>query len=426
MADLLNPTTPGVTVSPYPPEFQQEAAALQRRRALADLMLMRSLQPMQQATGYGGNPVPTSPFAGLSQIAQAGIGAGAQKGLDEAQGGLATKYASGLAGAVERMQEAMKTGDYKGAATIAQPWPALKAISEKLMERQLPKFGVHEGVAFNENAPDPLAGGRPVDPRVPITQNIASPGGTTTIQGTRGAVTGKEAFPPANITNVQNFPANTMATEAAKGQAGLLYGEKGTLPQSRTEAEAAQRDLSLLLNVNDLAKDARFGSFQEWRNAVVKVAQTAGFTESKEGDKTIGASDNMFRQLAGRSLEVAKKLGSGSGFSNTDLAFLQRVRAGVDLDEAGMRRFMELAVEADIKAIHQHNSQVEASPEALPGFKQAYRVNIPSDFDAALQKGLKLGPPTSYERAQAPGSVPGAPMSLDDYLRSRTPQPGAR
>lgn len=413
MADPLNPTTPGVSYSPFPPELQADASALQRRRALADLLLMRAMQPLQNPTGPGGIPVPMSPFAGLAHIANAGLGAQAQRGIGDAEQALASRYSAGMSGAVQSMQDAIKKGDYATAAATAQRWPALNAISEKLMERQLPKFGVHEGVAFDENALDPLATGRPIDPRVPIKQDIASPGGTTTIQGTRGAVTGKEAFPPANIMNVQNFPANTMATEAAKGQAGLLYGEKGTLAQSRSEAEAAHRDLSLLLNVNDLAQNARFGSFQEFRNNVSKLAETAGFSSTKNADGSmVSATDNMTRQLAGRSLEVAKKLGSGSGFSNTDLAFLQRVRAGADLDEAGMRKFMQLAFEADVKAIHQHNTTVEGSPDALPGFKQSFRVNIPADVESALSKGLKLGPPTSYEQPKPGATAPSAPIPV--------------
>src|SRR5256885_10708041 len=37
MADPLDPRTQGYSVSPYPPELQGEAAALHRRRALADI-----------------------------------------------------------------------------------------------------------------------------------------------------------------------------------------------------------------------------------------------------------------------------------------------------------------------------------------------------------------------------------------------------
>lgn len=421
MADSLNPTTPGVSVSPYPPELQADASSIQRRRALADMLLLRAMQPMQSPTGWNGIPVPISPFAGLSHVAQGAAGAMAQSGLAGAEKDLAGRYSTGLAGAVRDMQEKIKTGDYSGAATVSNQWPALKTISEKLFERQMPKFGVHEGVAVNENALDPLVGARPIDPQIPITQDITAPAGTSTIPGTRGSVTGRERFPPANIFNVQNQPANTMATEAAKGQAGLLYGEKGTLPQSRAEAEAAQKDLSILMNVNELSQNARFGSFQEFRNSLAKAAETAGFTSSKDASgAVISSTDNMMRQLAGRSLEVAKKLGSGSGFSDRDLAFLQKVRAGQDLSEDGMRQFMQLAFEADVKAIHQHNSAVEGSPEALPGFKQSFRVNLPADVEAALQKGLKFGPPTAIERTAqgaAPAGAPGAPISLDEYLR---------
>lgn len=140
MPDILNPSTPGVSYSPYPPEMQAEAQALQRRRALADMLLLRSMQPLQQPTGWNGIPVPMSPLAGLSHIAQAGLGANAQMSLRAKEADLAGRYSTGLQGAITDMQDAMGKGDYKAAATVASRYPALKAISEKLFERQMPTF----------------------------------------------------------------------------------------------------------------------------------------------------------------------------------------------------------------------------------------------------------------------------------------------
>ncbi len=136
--DILDPRTFGQSVSPYPPELQGEAASLHRRRALADMLMLRAMQPMPQPTGYGGIPVPISPFAGLSHIAQMGLGVGAGSGVDAGEQALAQRYSSGLQDATSQMQDAIQREDFKGAGDIASRWPALKAVSEKLFERQIP------------------------------------------------------------------------------------------------------------------------------------------------------------------------------------------------------------------------------------------------------------------------------------------------
>jgi len=136
-SDILDPRTPGLSVSPYPPELQGEAASLHRRRALADMLMLRAMQPMQQPTGYGGIPVPMSPLAGLSHVAQMGLGVGAGSGVDQGEAALANRYSEGLRGATKQVTDLTGQGKFDEASQVASQWPALKAISEKLLERQI-------------------------------------------------------------------------------------------------------------------------------------------------------------------------------------------------------------------------------------------------------------------------------------------------
>lgn len=142
--DILDPRTQGYSISPYPPELQGEAASLHRRRALADMLMLRAMQPMQQPTGYGGIPVPISPLAGLSHMAQMGLGVRAGSGVDQGEAALANRYSEGMSGATQQVTDLMKQGDYAGASHVASRWPALKAISEKLLERQMPQNVIHD------------------------------------------------------------------------------------------------------------------------------------------------------------------------------------------------------------------------------------------------------------------------------------------
>src|SRR5260221_2039411 len=133
MADILDPRTQGYSVSPYPPELQGEAAALHRRRALADMLMLRSMQPLQQPTGYGGIPVPISPFAGLAHIAQAGIGGLAGQGVDQGEAALANRYSEGVSGATKQVTDLIGQKKFDEASQVAQRWPTLKALSDELL-----------------------------------------------------------------------------------------------------------------------------------------------------------------------------------------------------------------------------------------------------------------------------------------------------
>jgi hypothetical protein len=142
-SDILDPRTQGFSVSPYPPELQGEAAALHRRRALADMLMLRAIQPMPQPTGYGGIPVPISPLAGLSHMVQMGLGVRAGSGVDQGEAALAGRYSSGLEQATTEMQDAMSKGDFKTAGSVASRWPALKSVATALFQQQLPKPVIH-------------------------------------------------------------------------------------------------------------------------------------------------------------------------------------------------------------------------------------------------------------------------------------------
>lgn len=186
MADPFAPSVPGVSVSPYPVDLQQQAAALSRRRALADALLARSLQPAQQATGPGGMPVPTSIFAHLAPLANLLAASVMGRGVDKGQADLAGTYQTGLDSALKQVTDQMKSGDYAGASQTAGRWPAMKTIQEKLLERQLPQNVLHNTYGpqgeqpsivdlHNPSAPPAPVGGVKPQPLHPV--ETASPTG---------------------------------------------------------------------------------------------------------------------------------------------------------------------------------------------------------------------------------------------------------
>lgn len=139
MADILNPAVTGATVSPYPPELQLEAQKIARRRAITDMLMMRTMQPAQQPTGYGGQPVPMSPFAALTPLLGGILAARGMGKSDEASTELAGKYSTGLASARAAMLDRIAKGDLAGANAVAGPWPALSHLADAAAMQTLPK-----------------------------------------------------------------------------------------------------------------------------------------------------------------------------------------------------------------------------------------------------------------------------------------------
>lgn len=173
MPDILNPTrleTP--YSSQFPPELQQDAAALRRHRALVDLLLARGLTPPAAPTS-GGITLPISPLASLASAAALPAALMAGRKADTQEADLTSRYAQGLSDAQFNVGEMIKNKDYSGAAQIAGRYPAMKTITDKLLERQFPQTvlstqfnpqsGREEHVAFdlhNPSAPALPVGGQ--------------------------------------------------------------------------------------------------------------------------------------------------------------------------------------------------------------------------------------------------------------------------
>lgn len=86
---------PGLTYGGMPPELQQEAAQIARRRAITEAMMGQALTPIQQQQ-VSGRVVPIGLGEGLSKIAQAYLVGKNMKKSDEASMGLVGKYRTGL------------------------------------------------------------------------------------------------------------------------------------------------------------------------------------------------------------------------------------------------------------------------------------------------------------------------------------------
>lgn len=95
---------PGVSYAGMPPELQQEATQIARRRAISEALMGQALQPIKQQE-VSGRVVPIGIGEGIAKIAQAYLGAQNMRTADKGSTGLAAKYTAGLRGAMDQFRQ---------------------------------------------------------------------------------------------------------------------------------------------------------------------------------------------------------------------------------------------------------------------------------------------------------------------------------
>jgi hypothetical protein len=127
-----------------------------------------------------------------------------------------------------------------------------------------------------------------------------------------------------------------------------LYGQATSAPERIRRADAI---LQLL------QKTPYTGAGAEWKLAVGKSAKALGFDYA--GDD-IANTETLARELAGSTLEAIKTsgMGGGTGFSNADRDFLEKVTGGkITLDAGSLRRVAILNKRAAKNTISQYNTR---------------------------------------------------------------------
>lgn len=508
-----------VTLSGLPPDLQPALMELERKRAIAEAMMQRSMQPVQPAQSGTSIAARTSPLAYLAQIFQAYRGRDLQKEVQGDTGKLAGQYNTGLQGAVQAYMQQRGgapaqnfpptfPNDEEGNpmpsstkdATLPNPMGAITSgmTSGYSPIRDLAKSDLAEQQKM-QLTPKDLLGMKGLDPQsqvlaarllsanipmetvlrflepgrdvrtvgdhvveVPRQQGLPPKsmgffGTTTTPQGGPAAPgtppgapaaggflpTGQPPTPAATPTDfplppgarrqegdppgvfrmkgadgaddvyetqyrgdkltgykkLDNAPKVTVNNEVkfgnewSKKQADLLSKKA---EESHKAASDAAQDLGLLTSAAQAFNAGiKTGSFQELRNSIDRFAETAGF---KSQDPKISNTDLFMRTMAERLLSHTKEL---RPMSDTDRQYLAEIKAGKNLDEKGMQRFLELAVETSIKSIHKHNNMLKEDYSGLegtmPGFTNAYRVKGPWDQG---DWSLKIGPDQPQPQGQ--------------------------
>lgn len=189
-----------------------------------------------------------------------------------------------------------------------------------------------------------------------------------------------------------------------------VFGE-GQAKQILTTTEnlkKAQTSLPSIMQLPEMVKDMYSGAGADFKLGFAKWAKTFGLNPD---DPKIQNSETVFSIVGERLLTQTRALGSGSGFSEKDLEFLQRVTAA-DLarDPETMLKVAGLYVAGALNInmqLQQFKTQIDSSamPDStkalvsmsIPPFKLD---NVPPEF------GVRQDPHTGFFTVDLPGGRP--------------------
>lgn len=190
------------------------------------------------------------------------------------------------------------------------------------------------------------------------------------------------------------------------------------LDKSQETATAARDDIQAIHRAREQL-DSPGGIFSGAAADVrLKVAKVAEFLGVPNADK-IANTEAFGAAIGSRVLTLVKGLGAGTGISNADRDFAAAMAGGnIKLDEASIRRIMDIGEKAARSKIDQHNGLTDRTlkaNEALRGYKDVYRVEAPGAYK-------KTAAPAAdpYEKARA-AIAAGAPR---DAVAARLKQSG--
>jgi hypothetical protein len=387
-----------------PFDFEQEQKALDRKRAIAQAMMMQSLQqPGGTEYAAGGVAVKRSPFEGLAKIAQTFASTQAMKGLDEQGKDLSTRQRGDIADAIEEYTRQTQSREIQA--------PTFEGMTGSLDEQDIPtkRETINPDATMKRSAAMTLMGkiGDPKDAaKLMVADALRTPeikaykpGDVLMRDGVQvGAIPDKpdkvkksdlailieerDALPAdspqratydAKIKKLTTHQPGTTVNVDAKTE--KKYGEKFAEAIAKSDVdllEAARKAPELAERANSIKQTLATGKVitgagADIRLSLGKALNLVGATDAE----TISNTESLSTSLARNTLDSIKAsgLGSGSGFSNADRDFLEKAAGGKITLEAGtIDKLADLAHRAAEKSAGRWSERVNEIPDsALQG-----------------------------------------------------------
>ena len=423
-------------------DFAGQAAAIERRRALAQAMMQAGMTP-QQGQMVSGHYVAPGIAGALSQVAQmvgghfAGQKAEADAGaLAQARSGALAqgleKYLQTREGAPGQVMNDQQAADLMGndqAPTLAEPIKAdpRRAVIEAMTSQfpELQKVGQMDFAAMlKPKGRDPsmikeaggrfydLSSGQPVEIGGNEFGETVNIGGDLYQKGPGGKLIKLDNAPKVTTT-VNNNPtaAGLKKYQEAVGES-LAPGGK-----SRVSAEQAQEGLTASVEALQAVNDgAHMGIAQPAMQVVRKLGAELGIANADTAPTdalSAALKQSVFKDLGGL----------GTQISDADRKFVTEFSGDLTTDTGALKRMLAIRIAAQIKKVNAHNKQAAAFGRTAedPGFEGLaglpLNIQIPDDEVAAMVDNVLQGKPTTAGRP-AQGKPAGV-MTAEEWLRSK-------
>jgi hypothetical protein len=370
--------------------YGQELAGIERNRALATA-LMQGGQQQPQGQMISGRYVAPSFAQNLNPLAQTVAGLYGQTQADTKQAQLAStiqqKQADILRGYAEAKtpQEkfALGTSPYAPAALQAATWDKLKtqklSADETLLEGGIggytPTFTAPSALAPDVKAAAQLIGlNKPRDQWT--SQELAAVNAKATqIQLDKAQ---------KNIVNIPNFLEKTFGGEVATDQAKKFNS-------MATVAENAPNTIAQIQNQKKILDSGKFfsGKTANLQQDMALYADALGLggkdTVTKAANTqslVTGAADATLNAIS------TSGLGSGQGFTDKDLRFLQDAKSfRIDMNKENIKRVLDLQEKAVLNTTNRYNQRLKTIPQSTVNSMGMSPVTLPNSdlFNAADQ-----------------------------------------
>ena len=401
-----------------PLDYDIERQQLARRKAIAEALLQQSAAPMGGTETVSGIAVRQSPLAGLAKLGQAYF---AKKNIGKVEGdekALGQRMREDVASAMSDYQKAVTprastseqiideeaNGGEGAPATITAP-----AYNPTTQDKQAAAFGLLSRLGGDPRdtaklvVAEALKGPKlaAIDPKDYTPESFAAytrTGDTTALR--RAEPQAKPEGTPAAVreyeyAKTQGYKGSFTDWQLAQKRAGATtvsvstgkkYGEafagkiadqdSAMLDAARKAPELADRANRILQTV--ASGKVITGAGADYRLALGKALNLVGASDAE----TIANTEAMSVDMARNTLDAIKSsgLGSGSGFSNADRDFLEKVSGGkITLEAATIKRIAELSHRAASLSVERWNDRVKNIPDdALAGTgikRDPFKVN---------------------------------------------------
>lgn len=287
---------------------------------------------------------------------------------------------------------------------------------------QLKRQGIGQVVSQEPQAPQPQAAPAVPTPLQPTPVQVAAQNDPVLKRLTLLAASQDKQIAAAAKVRLEAYLKNQELTPdqknaAASGQSLTDYQNRGDenaaqlailkdsiLPKldlSQKDATAARDEIQAIHRSReqlDAAGGILSGSLAEQRLKMVKFAELFGVPNADR----IANTEAFKTAIGGRVLALVKTLGVNP--SNGDRIFAEKMAGGsIDLNEASIRKILEIGEKAARTKIDAHNTQagkILKSNEALKGYSDVYAVEAPGQYKAPQAK-------------QAASSIPNAKQAPD-------------